>query len=245
MSRLPRTIVVAALLAVPATAAAQVDLRPAPPPTITAESATWYQNREPMLVGGIVYYPAGPQVFFNSQEMVRSGLYRGVPIYTRTTAEPYSQLFVPLTGGLMQPYERRRSGELAGTVGTSTPSFPVDRYPDEKSGLGPDVPQAAGPPTGVAAVEEPVGTSGRVGGEAAPDRQRPSPRRNAPNAIYIEYNGARWFSKGPPVEMDDRFVIAGRYFGMPVYVNRQDVTGRIYVPVTGASEALLAPYSRD
>ena len=244
MSRLPGAVVVAALLAVPATAASQVDPRLAPPPTITAESATWYQNREPMLVGGIVYFPAGPQVFFNPNEMVRSGLYRGVPIYTRTTAEPYSQIFVPLAGGLLQPYERRRTGELAGTVGTSTPSFPVDRYPDEKSGLGPDVPQAAGPPTGGVAVDEPVGTSGRVGGEAAPDR-RPRPRRNAPNAIYIEYNGARWFNNGPPVEMDDRFVIAGRYFGLPVYVNRQAVTGRIYVPVTGSSDTLLTPYSRD
>ena len=46
--------------------------------------------------------PATPTIppvrrsFFNGNEMVRSGFYRGVPIYTRTTEEPYSKVFVPL-----------------------------------------------------------------------------------------------------------------------------------------------------
>ena len=47
--------------------------------------------------------------------MVRSGTYGNVPIYVRTTQEPGSIIYVPLAGGLMRPYERPRSGDLAGT----------------------------------------------------------------------------------------------------------------------------------
>jgi hypothetical protein len=245
MYRLPRAVVLAALLAVPAAVAAQVTLRPTPPPTVTAENSEWYQFREPAVVGGITYYPAGPQVFFDQNEMVRSGFYHGVPIYMRSTEEPFSRSYVPLAGGLMQPYERRRSGELAGTVGTTTPSFPVDRSPDLASLVTQSGPQAAGPPSVVAvdANQPPVGTTGRVEG-AAPAARSPRPSRRALNAVYIIYNGQRWVNAGPPVEMDARFAINGRYFGLPVYEDRHDVTGTIYVPVSEAASALLTPYSR-
>jgi hypothetical protein len=243
MHRRPRAVVLAALLAVPAAVAAQATLRPTPPPTVTAENAEWYQFREPIVAGGITYHLAGPQVFFDPNEMVRSGFHDGVPIYTRSTEEPYSRIYVPLAGGLMQPYERRRTGELAGTVGTTTPSFPVDRYPEPSSLATQSGPQAAGPPSVVAVDpnQPAVGTSGQI--EApAPRVSRPS--RRAINAVYIVYNGARWVNSGPPVEMDARFAIDGRYFGLPVYVDRQSVTGNIYVPVTDAAGALLTPYSR-
>jgi hypothetical protein len=245
MYRLPRAVVLAALLAVPAAVAAQVTLRPTPPPTVTAENTEWYQFREPIVSGGITYHLAGPQVFFDANEMVRSGFLHGVPIYTRTTEEPYSRIYVPLSGGLMQPYERRRTGELAGTVGTTAPSFPVDRYPDVASLATQSAPQAAGPPSVVAVDpnQPPVGTSGRVE-TAAPATRTARPSRRAINAVYILYNGARWVNSGPPVEMDARFAIDGRYFGLPVYVDRQSVTGNIYVPVTDATGALLTPYSR-
>ena len=79
------------------------------------------------------YYPAGPRVHFMPFEMVRSGDFLGIPLYSRTTIEPYSVVFIPVGGGMMQPYERRREGELAGTVGSSAPSFPVLSTPTRRS----------------------------------------------------------------------------------------------------------------
>src|SRR4029453_5448968 len=141
-------LVILVLTLIPIAAAAQIDVRPHPPPTVTADKLAWFEQREPIYFAGNVYYPAGPQIHFMGNEMVRSGYYRGVFLYTRPTLEPYSIVYVPLTGGLMQPYERRRSGGLAGTVGTTTPSFPVDRVPDYTTDAY-DRAQAAGPPTGI------------------------------------------------------------------------------------------------
>jgi hypothetical protein len=72
-----------------------------------------------------LYYPAGPVVFFNGDVMVRTGHYNGVPLYADTTIEPFSIVYVPVSRGLMQPYERRRQGDMAGTTASRTPSYPV------------------------------------------------------------------------------------------------------------------------
>ena len=111
------SLVVAVSAANPA--AAQSVLRPTPQPIVTAENEPWYLSGEPITYAGNLYYPAGAQVFFNPNEMVRSGFHMGVPLYTRTTIEPFSVVYVPLAGGRMQPYERPRAGELAGTSGLS------------------------------------------------------------------------------------------------------------------------------
>ena len=81
------------------------------------------------MYAGNFYYPAGAQVHFNGNEMVRTGFYQGVPLYSKTTIEPFSIVFVPVRGGLMQPYERRRTGEIAGLSGSSAPLFPVASTP--------------------------------------------------------------------------------------------------------------------
>src|SRR5437762_532000 len=122
---------------------AQISIQPTPPPTVTAENESWYVTNEPVLFAGNTYYPAGPSIHFLANEMVLSGLFRGVPLYTRTTIEPYSVVFLPVGGGLMRPYERRRSGDLAGTTGSSVPSLPVEIPPafSASSRI-----QAAGPP---------------------------------------------------------------------------------------------------
>jgi hypothetical protein len=131
---------------VPAAAAWQT-LLPTPPPTVTAEREPWFLSGEPITYEGSTYLPTGARIHFIPSEMVRSGSYRGVPLYARTTIEPYSVVFVPLPGGLMQPYERRRVGELTGTVGSTTPSFPVGPSAGPGSGVGLGTgPQAAGPP---------------------------------------------------------------------------------------------------
>jgi hypothetical protein len=250
-----RSLLLALTLLVPSIAVAQVDLKPTPAPTITAEGAPWYQFKEPVIFGGNTYYPAGAQVFFNGNEMVRSGYYRGVPVYTRTTEGPNSKLYVPLPGKLLQPYERRREGELAGTVGTSTPSFPVERSTDPVSdATAGGSPQASGPPTSLtpppAASDVPAGnvrptaTSDATPPSPAP-RTKPSRKRPAVTIVYIEYDSRKWYSSGPTVEYQpSRFRVIGKYHDLPVYADRTDKTGTIFIPVENSPDALLAPYSR-
>lgn len=250
-----RLVIVCAIACGSAAAAfAQATVRPTPAPQIVADAETWYQRGEPVMYAGNVYYPAGPQVHFNGDEMVRSGFYQGMPLYARTTIEPYSVVFVPLSGGLMQPYERRRDGELAGTAGSSAPSFPV-ASPSEParettiataqaaappmlgSGTGLAYPSPEPPETSVAAV--PVGTASRVATPTRPVRRR----ADSANGIFVEFDRARWYSSGPSRILDrSRFRQIGSTQGFPVYA--EDARGvTIYVPVASGAD-LVAPYSR-
>src|SRR5258705_10623805 len=155
------------LLLVAAPAAAQIQSRPTDAPIVTAENEAWYVNGEPIQFAGDLFYQAGADVFFNGNTMVRSGNFNGVPLYTDTTREPYSVVFVPIGRGLMQPYERPRQGNLAGTTASRTPSFPGGA---PASGASP--PQAGsappGPPTAGGAIrglapEAAGGTFGKAG----------------------------------------------------------------------------------
>ena len=123
--RLLAAAALSSALLVPA-ARAQVNMQPTPAPTVTAENEAWYQSGEPLMFAGNLYYPAGPAIHFIANEMVRSAFYRGIPLYSRTTIEPYSVVFVPVAGGMMQPYERPRTGDIAGTSGSSVAALPVD-----------------------------------------------------------------------------------------------------------------------
>src|SRR5829696_56350 len=105
---------------------AQITWQPSTRPEVSAENTSWYQNAEPIMWNGDYYYPAGAAQGFNPYQMVRGGSFRGIPLYTDATLEPYSIVFVPLNGARMQPYERRRSGALAGTTGSRAPSLPTD-----------------------------------------------------------------------------------------------------------------------
>jgi hypothetical protein len=130
------------LLVTAAPLAAQIQSRPTDPPIVTAVNESWYQLREPIQFAGDVYYPAGATVFFNGNIMVRTGHYNGVPLYADTTLEPYSVVLVPVSRGVLQPYERLRRGDLAGTTASRAPSFPV-RMAAERT-----LPQAPTAPTG-------------------------------------------------------------------------------------------------
>ncbi len=236
-------------------ALAQVTMKPEDKPLVTAERETWFLQGEPITFSGSVYYQAGAEVFFNPYEMTRTGSYRGIPLYSLKTREPYSVVFVPVAGGLMQPYERRRQGDVAGTTGSTAPSFPVQRDVEAEQGF---PPAAGGPPTGrdgsgsYAATGDmyaPPGTPAATVGTAA--AARPSltslSTAQAPvglNAFFIEYRGQRWFSSGPVVEREgSSFVQSGEYHGFPVYVDRDHPGDTVYVPVAGAVTDLLTPYS--
>ena len=153
------------LLLAAAPLAAQIQSRPTDPPIVTAVNETWYQLRELIQFAGDLYYPAGPTVFFNGNTMVRTGHYNGVPLYADTTLEPYSMVLVPVSRGLLQPYERLRRGDLAGTTGSRAPSFPVSLATARTLPQAPTVPTGAPPSTGaigVASDETVVGTVGRL-----------------------------------------------------------------------------------
>jgi hypothetical protein len=243
---------------------AQLTVRDTHPPAVTADSESWYQSGVPITYEGSYYYPAGPKVHFIPSEMVRTGDFRGIPLYARTTIEPYSIVFVPVAGGMMQPYERRRDGELAGTEGSSAASFPI--APASDSSLDDDTgpAQAPGPPVFVgfatsreeqlSSVPQPAGTSGvartvettpPASGSRVPVAPRIRPRADSPNGIFIQYENARWFSSGPPVEFDSsRYVRSGQMDGFPVYRDRTGTGSTIYVPVARDATGLLAPYTK-
>ena len=243
---------------------AQLTVRDTRPPAVTADSESWYQSGVPITYQGDYYYPAGPKVHFIPSEMVRTGHFRGIPLYSRTTIEPFSVVFVPVAGGMMQPYERRRDGELAGTEGSTAPSFPI--APASESSLDEDTgpAQAPGPPEfvgfatnddeRVSSVPQPAGTSGvartvetmpPTSTSRLPVAQRIRPRTDSANGIFIQYENARWFSSGPPVAFDSsRFVSSGEMDGFPVYRDRTGTGSTIYVPVARDATELLAPYSK-
>jgi hypothetical protein len=186
--------------------AAQVTYQPTPEPVVTAENETWYLEGAPITYSGALYYPTGPKVYFNRHEMVRSGSYDGVPIYVRPTIDAFSVVYVPLPGGRMQPYERRREGELAGTTGNIAPSFPVATASEGYREPGPgSIPEAAGPPTFIGSAPastassaapppaEPAGMAGAPGSGAAGPVGTTGPLASAKrpqglNGIFIEYD---------------------------------------------------------
>jgi hypothetical protein len=241
-------------------ASAQVQMRTTEPPRVTAENEPWFVDREPVIHAGHSYYPAGALVFFNRNEMVRSGFYLGVPIFTRTTLEPYSVIYIPAGRGLMQPYERLRDGDLAGTVGSRTPSFPVAMATADTAPL----PQAAAPPVlvapGIGAIENPatwVSLRGRADAEFRPtattgtvpeSRFQPAhvrigDRPSGLNAIFIEYDGTRWYSTGETTEVDPaEMTRSGDYHGFPVWRGRS--AGRIFVGTTKDGNVAV-PYSKE
>src|SRR3982751_4444535 len=170
MRRLVLSFVFCTLLS--SSAFAQATWQPTPPPLVSAENTSWFQAGEPILWNGDFYFPAGALQGFNQYQMVRGGSYRGIPLYTDATFEPYSVVFLPISGARMQPYERRRSGDLAGTTGSRAPSLPTDIGLE---GASSPTAQALAPPTfarayDLAGVDEgtntapgPVATSGQAG----------------------------------------------------------------------------------
>lgn len=244
----------------------QIKLQPTPEPRVTAENEPWFQMREPVLFAGEFYYPAGPAIHFLGNEMVPSGLFRGVPLYSRTTIEPYSVVFVPTGGGMMQPYERRRTGDLVGTTGSAVPSLPVDMSPMSTA---PRTIQAAGPPVvSSQPVEEPPAganasdllTRSRETGTTpaastgSTARVSPSPNTKARKAdtrkadttkgIFVEFQNERWYSTGRPQPLDPASLKrVGDVNGFPVFTTRDSNGATIYIPIAKDADAYAA-YSK-
>jgi hypothetical protein len=235
---------------------AQVYQLPTPAPQVTAAGADWFVQGEPVYYAGDLYYPTGPTQFFDGNIMVRVGTYRGVPVFTDTTLQPYSAVLVPIGRNLMRPYERRRTGELAGTIGSRTPSFPVDRdfeasvvagllnndasFQRFDSGIGPASATPRAPAATAASSLETV-----LSAPPRPDRTAVEsilkPESNL--GIWIEFQGAKYYSAGDAVTYSpNRFVKAGEYHKTPVY---REITGSpdlIYVPAIAGGP--IAPFQK-
>jgi hypothetical protein len=231
---------------------AQVMQLPRPAPEVTAAGAEWQLRGDPVVYAGDIYYPSGPNVFFDGLSMVMSGTYRGVPLYTDTSIELFRIVYVPIGRGAMRPYERISASEPEpASVTRIRSSLPIEPGGGELR----EEPRAAGPMPRIVQVEsapatarQPVGTS--VGAQATAQSGRPgslliqsipAPRSNA--GVWLEFNGARWFSAGRAVpNRGDTFVRIGTFRGSPVYRNIRSQGSEIYVP--SVADGPLAPYTR-
>ena len=262
------TVVLISVLAFPLVGTAQVYYSETPPPAVTAASASWQLNGQPIFHAGSVYYPAGATVSFDGRVMTRTGSYEGVPLYSDVTLEPFSIVYAPIGGSRMRPYERRRDGELTGTVGSRTPSFPIGG--DVEVSADTDVEWAQGYVSGPAGgrverdsvlvprprlterqrplVEEPFVAAGAVmvsppGHESSCAQALALPQRSAVQGLWVDFDNARWFSAGRAIDFDaGRFERVGEHRGFPVYRERGGSVTRFYVTVT--LDGPLAPYDR-
>jgi hypothetical protein len=243
---------------------AQAFSLPTPPPQITAASADWQIRGEPVFYAGNFYYPTGPTVFFDGNVMVRTGTYRGVALYVDATVDPYAVVYVPIGGNMMRPYERRREGELTGTVGNRVPSFPIDR--DAELSVASGTTGLTTPPSGVTIEprvlperERPVATGGSIAPSARSHAHNVSsypphhplgrtgvesiPPTRANAGVWLEFEGARYYSAGPAVPYSpSRFARIGEHGGFPVYRDLHGAATEIYVAVV--KDGPLAPYKR-
>lgn len=218
------------------TAHAQATWQPTPAPTVSAENESWYQQDEPIRWSGEYYYRAGAQVFFNKYQMVRAGSYRGISLYTDATLDPLAVVYVPIGRGLMQPYERRRTGDLAGTTGNRAPSFPTSIGAEgfvERT----DAPEREPRPVAMEEPEAPLTPRSIV------EAPRPEPgsveRPKGINGVWVMYDGRRYFSAGQAVPLDAHFRQIGTYNGFSVY-RRDDERGTIYIPT---ADGMAPPYA--
>lgn len=232
---------------------AQVFVRPNPYPQVTAANATWQLRGDPVFHAGSFYYPAGPSVYFDGNVMVRTDTFQGVPIYEDATIEPYSVVYVPIGGNVVRPYERRREGELAGTVGSRTPSFPIQRDGELSVAVAPlGITGIIAPPVNqvervvIPEGARPIGATGVITSAIPPATPvRPVRRANTPTILQVwaPFDGARWYSAGSAVSYSpDRFVQVGEHHGFPVYRDKDGSADKIYIPsVVGGP---VAPYAK-
>lgn len=236
---------VSCVVLLPTVGTAQVYSLPTPPPAVNAANANWQINGAPIFHAGNFYYPTGPTIYFDGNVMVRTGIYEGVPLYADSTLEPWSLVYVPIGGNVMRPYERLRAGDVAGTSGSRTPSFPVPPATASTAlaNIGTVIPES----------QRGVGTGGAIVNSVPPASPAPAanprgitvqtiPAPTSNEGVWINFNGSRWYLVGGPVShTPDRFEPAGSYRGFPVYREKNGQQELIYV--AAMPDGPLVPYS--
>jgi len=66
------------------------------PPEVTAATADWQLNNEPIIVSSTLFHPTRATRMFDGQVMVQVGVYQRVPVYADVTLEPNSILYRPV-----------------------------------------------------------------------------------------------------------------------------------------------------
>jgi hypothetical protein len=182
--------------------------------------------------------------------MARTGVYQGVPLYQDRTFIPYSVVFVPVGGTVMRPYERRREGELAGTTGSRTPSFPVQPSTAPVAGLG--VVGFQSPPIGdLEPLRVPEATTGSLRSADVPSASvRGADVPHAPARpigsgradMWFIFEGERWYRSGAAVDFNpDRFAPAGNHDGVVLYRSLTDPS-TLYLTIV--PDGPLVPFRR-
>jgi len=212
--------------------AAQAQLTAAPEAARIATTGTdWRSSGSPLLFGGSAYYPSGPTVFFDGSVMVRSGSFEGVPIYIDGTRDPSNIVFVPVAGGQMRPYERRRADQIADTIVAPPAASPA--------------PAESETPIATARSPQPPATDSSAvptGGVSAQGVES-IPRPYANRGIWIEFGGRIWLAAGAGGPYwPGRFDQIGTYHGFPVY-QQSGHTDQIYIPSVPGGP--VARYSRS
>jgi hypothetical protein len=234
--RICSAVLIAVLL--PVSTRAQAFQFRSPAPEVTAAAAIWQISGEPIIVQGLVYLPTRDYRPFDGQVMTQVGVYQGVPVYTDTTLEVYSVVYVPVGVQRMRTYERLRDRELAGTTGSRAPTFPV-RSPSAASveerttgTSGTIVPSAVGPMQLTVAPNAVVPTRTTV---------ESIPRPTATNGVWLNFNGGRYYAAGAAVPFSsDRFALVGQHEGFPVYREKEAGLEKIWVAVVNGGP--VAPY---
>jgi hypothetical protein len=266
---------------VPTVLSAQAFQFRTPSPEVNAAGAAWQANGEPILVQGLFYYPTREFRPFDGQVMTQIAVYQSVPIYVDATLAP-GVVYVPVGRDRMRTYERLRAGELAGTTGSRTPTFPVTPASgipvDERvvgtSGVlagGPGMPRMIEPSApitsgtvaivgpGAARTGEPgpVGTAGSFTTPPAgtigtapstpvrptPTRVESIPRPTGSRGVWLDFNGARWYSAGAAEPFEPaRFTRIGEYRGFSVYREARGASDQIWIAVV--QDGPVAPYRR-
>jgi len=256
-------VVLSMVLMSPKVTDAQAYAFGSPTPEVTAGTAEWQARNQPIVVAGLVYFPTREFRIFDPAVMVQNGVYEGVPVYADVTLQPFSIVYVPVTRTNMRAYERKRDGELAGTVGSRTPSFPVEiasstvREQNDRAARAAVIAAATGTSgaagavgtTGTIATAQPAPTAEAVASAERSRPQRtivqmiPTPRRASTNGVWLEFNGARWYAAGAAVPFSiNRFEPVGSYRGFPVYREKAGNTDAIWVSVV--KDGPVAPYMR-
>jgi len=262
-------VFVLVLLLVASPAFAQMQSRPTDAPVVNASGEAWYQLREPLQIGGDLYYPAGATVFFNGNVMVRTGHYNGVPLYVDATVDSNSIVLLPIGRGQMQPYERPRRGGLSGSAGNRLSAFPIRLLGDSAvttismTGIAPTqlpysmgaiavftpepmaFPAIAPPPL----VYAPIASTAIAAPAAVDTVSTPpfvakiiiSPTRAENNdGVWLQFNDQRWVVGGRAEVRSADLQQVGTHAGFAV-LRRAGADDVIYLPTR---DGLVAPYRR-
>lgn len=255
MRPIMRRFVLTMALLLPTMGSAQVAQIRTPLPEVNAGSANWQVNSIPIVFGSLIFYPTREFRMFDGGVMAQIGIYEGVPIYADMTRAPFTAIYVPVSSVQLRAYEHP---QIIATPG----AYPGGPQPVgiESIVRGPTIQPAtvsSGPAPTYPVVVEPVRVVGTAGSivprvvdmTPAPPRnpRQPAletiPRPRGTNGVWLEFNGARWFSAGDAVSYSaDRFTAIGTYHGFTVYRDRTGSQDEIWVPAV--TDGPLAPYRK-